>query len=300
MKPETLPAIWTLIRVIDTGSLSAAARELGITPSGVSKQLSRLEAQLNARLLNRTTRRVKATEEGIALYDRCRPLFDALNEAEEVVHSMQSSLGGHLRISATPALGRARLVPAIAEFTERHGQLTVELDLSARHVDLVEEGIDLAVREGPLPDSTLIATKLGEVKIMLCAAPAYLAGRETPTMPKDLEQFDFVCVPAVRSDMDFGQFGFAGNIRIDMRRRIVMNDLFAIRELAREGRGIAPLPDYLIEGDLEAGRLVEVLPGVERASVSVTALVPDRRFQPNRVRALLDFLVEHFRTPMRS
>ncbi len=300
MKPENLPAIWTLIQVIDKGSLSAAAQELGISPSGVSKQLSRLEAQLGARLLTRTTRRVRPTEEGIALYDRCRPLFDALDEAEEAVRTMRSSLSGHLRMSATPALGRARLVPAIAEFTERHPELTVELDLSARRVDLVEEGLDLAVREGPLPSSSLIATRLGEIQIMLCASPDYIARRGTPSTLSDLERFDIISVPAVHSGLDLGQSSLPDKARINLRPRIIVNDLFAIRELAREGRGIAPLPDYLLEDDLDHGRLVRILPDLRWPATPVTALVPERRFQPNRVRALLDFLVEHFRMPKRS
>jgi len=172
--PQALPGIWTLIRVIDAGSLSAAARQLGMTPSGVSKQLARLEQKLDTRLLQRTTRRVRPTEEGMALYRRCRPLFDALAEAEESVREMRASLSGHLRITATPAFGRARLVPAVGEFAAAHPGVSVDVVLTARPMDLVEEGVDLAVREGALPDSSLVATKLGEVAIVLCASPAYL------------------------------------------------------------------------------------------------------------------------------
>lgn len=294
-KPEALPAIWTLIQVIDAGSLSGAARELGITPSGVSKQLARLEKQLGVRLLHRTTRRVRPTEEGMALYDRCRPLFEALGDAEEAVRTMRTSLSGRLRITATPAFGRALLVPAIGEFADMHPDLSVELVLAAYRIDLVEEGIDLAVREGPLPDSSLVAMKLTEVRIVLCASPEYLARKAAPADLAGLAEHDIVTVPAAGPESDPRRIGLPGGGRLDLRPRILVNDLFSLRQLARGGRGIAPLPDYLVERDLAAGKLVHVLPDLRLPRQPVTALYPERRFQPTRVKALLEFLVERFR-----
>ena len=295
MKPEALPAIWTLIQVIDAGSLSAAARELGITPSGVSKQLSRLEKQLGVRLLQRTTRRVRPTEEGLALYHRCRPLFDALGEAEEAVRTMRTALSGRIRITATPAFGRARLVPAIGDFADRHPDLSIELVFAAHRMDLVEEGIDLAVREGPLPDSSLIATKLGEMRIVLCASPDYLERRAAPKQLNALAQHDIVSVPVAGPDSDPRRIELAKGERLNLRPRILVNDLFSVRELALDGRGIAPLPDYMVERDLADGLLVAVLPKARLPRLPITALYPGRRFQPQRVRTLLEFLVERFR-----
>lgn len=295
MKPEALPSIWTLIQVIDAGSLSGAAQELGITPSGVSKQLSRLEKQLGIRLLQRTTRRVRPTEEGMALYRRCRPLFEALGEAEEAVRTMQNSLSGRLRITATPAFGRARLVPAIGEFADRHPDLSIELVFAAHRIDLVEEGIDLAVREGPLPDSSLIATKLGEMRIILCASPAYLERRTAPTEFDALKDHDIVSVPVAGLDSDPRRIELAHGGRLDLRPRILVNDLFSVRELALSGRGIAPLPDYMVERDLANGLLVQVLREARLPRLPITALYPERRFQPVRTKTLLDFLVDRFR-----
>ncbi len=295
MKPETLPAIWTLIQVIELGSLSAAAKKLGVTPSGVSKQVSRLEIQLGTRLLHRTTRRIKPTEEGVALCDRCHPLFDALNEAEEAVRTMRSSLSGHLRVTATPAFGRAKLVPAIGDFLGRNPELSIDVVLSAGHLDLIEGGIDLAIREGRLSDSTLIATKLGEFRIMLCASPGYLAGAGIPNRLTDLERHDFLTVPIPGREVDPGRIRLPDGSRLDLKPRIVVNDLFALRELARQDRGVVPLPDYMVEDDFAGGRLIQILPEQSWPAMAITGLVPERRFQPNRVRALLDFLVARFR-----
>lgn len=297
MKSESLPTIWTLIQVIDTGSMSSAARELDITPSAVSKQLTRLENQLDVRLLHRTTRRVRPTEEGMAFYHRCRPLFEALGDAEEAVRTMRATLSGRLRIAATPAFARALLVPAIGEFAARHPDVSMELVLSAQRVDLVEEGIDLAIREGPLPDSTLVATKLREMRIVLCASPAYLEGKSPLVRLEDLANHEIVSVPIAGPDSDARRIGLPGGGRLDLRPRILVNDLFSVRELALAGRGIAPLPDYMVAPELAEGLLVQVLSKAKLQSLPITALYPERRFQPRRVTALLDFLVERLREP---
>jgi DNA-binding transcriptional LysR family regulator len=291
---NALPAIWTLIQVIDAGSLSGAARNLNLSPSAVSKQLSRLEARLGTRLLQRTTRRVQATAEGMALYERCRPLFDGLGEAEEAVRTMRSALSGRLRLTATPAFGRARLVPAIGEFARRHSELKVELVLTSQRADLVEEGIDLAVREGTLEDSSLISTRLTEMQIVLCASPAYLARRHAPTTLAGVTEHDVVSVPLAGLDRNAWRIELSHGRPLEWQPGLVVNDLFAVRELALDGFGLAPLPDYLVETDLAEGRLVRVLPEVALPRQPVTALYPERRFQPARVKVLVDFLVDRF------
>ena len=294
MNPETLPAIWTLVHVIEAESQSRAARELGVTPSAVSKQLTRLEGRLGVRLLTRTTRRTRPTEEGMALYKRCRPLFDAFADAEEAVRSMRASLSGSVHITATPAFGRALLAPAVGEFAAMHPDLSFELTLTTRRTDLVEEGIDLAVREGPLPDSNLIATKLTSVRVLLCASSEYLGGRPAPTDVHELAQHDILSVPASGPVPGARRIELPGGRHRRLRPRIVINDLLALRRLALDGRGIAPLPSYLVERDLREERLVAFLPEMFEP-VQVTALHPDRLYQPTRVKALLAFLVDRFR-----
>jgi len=295
MNPDTLPAVWTFVQVVEMGSMSSAARVLGVTPSAVSKQLSRLEKHLGTRLLNRTTRRVRPTEEGMTLYDRCRPLFDAFSEVEESVRAMRSSLSGRLRVTATPALGRALLVPAVGEFANMHPDLDFELIFTAQRLDLVEEGIDVALREGPLPDSSLIGTKLTEARILLCASPEYLARRSMPVDLGALPEHDIVSVPAVGSGNESQQIRLPGRERLELRPRILVNDLLSVRALALDGRGIAPLPDYMVERDLVDAKLVQVLPDSGLPRLPVFAIYPERRFQPTRSGAFLEFLVARFR-----
>lgn len=294
MEANALPAIWTLIQVIDAGSLSGAARALGLTPSGVSKQLSRLEAKLGTRLLQRTTRRVQPTAEGMALYDRCRPLFDILGEAEEAVRTMRTSLSGRLRITATPAFGRARLAPALGAFSQLHPELSIQLGLTSQRADLVEEGIDIAIREGTLPDSSLISTRLTELEVKLCVAPDYLARRTAPRTLADLAEHDLVSVPLTGIDRHAWRIELPSGRPLELEPRLTVNDLFAVRDWALQGCGIAPLPDFLAEADLAEGRLVEVLTEISLPRQTVAAVYPERRFQPARVTALLDFLRERF------
>jgi LysR family transcriptional regulator for bpeEF and oprC len=294
MKPETAGNIWAFVRVVEAGSFSAAARDLGVTPSGVSKQLSRLEAQLGARLMHRTTRKARPTDAGMALYHRCRHLFDALDEAEEAVRSLTAKLTGTLRVTATPAFGRMHLVPALAEFAGNHPDIDFELRLTGRQLDLVDEGVDVAIREGKLTDSGLIATKLGEFGIALCAAPSYLARKAAPQTTADLAHHDFLSIRSRTLEADLMPPALDGG-RIELKSRFRVNDLYSLRELALAGCGIAALPAYMIGELVTEGRLVRVLEDVELPRIPVTALCPDRRYQPNRVRVLLSFLKQRFR-----
>jgi LysR family transcriptional regulator, regulator for bpeEF and oprC len=294
MKPDTVGAMWAFVRVVEAGSLSAAARELGITPSGVSKQLSRLEARLGVRLMQRTTRQVRPTESGTALYQRCRHLFDALDDAEESARSLATKLAGTIRLTASSALGRAHVVPALAEFAVEHPNVDFELTLTGRRVDLVGEGIDIAIREGALADSGLIATRLTEFGIALCASADYLARRPAPRAPADLAAHDFLSIESATLESELIAAAFRVE-RVEMRSRFRVNDLVSLRDLALAGCGIAALPIYLIDDALAARRLVRVLEQVALPRIPVTALCPDRRYQPHRVRVLLDFLKQRFR-----
>ena len=292
---DTLPAIWTFIQVVEAGSLTGAARELGVTPSGVSKQLSGLEKKLGVRLLHRTTRRIRPTDEGQSLYQRCRPLFEAFDEAGEAVRNMRDSLSGSIRIAATPAFGRAFLAPAVGAFVERYPGVSVEMAFSAHRVDLIEEGIDLALREGVLPDSNLVGVRLGEVRIVLCASPEYLARRSAPKDLASLEDHETISVP---------QPGFGGALRsiedsiggrLRLKPRILVNDLFSIRELVLAGLGVGPLPDYMVRRELAEGELVQVLPDAPLPTTLITALYPEKQFQSLRVKTLVGYLAERFR-----
>ncbi len=295
ISPELLPGIAALIQVIDSGSLTAAARELGLTPSGVSKQLARLEQRLGVRVLARTTRSTKPTEAGIALYTRCRHLFDALGEAEDAVREMRGALSGKIRITATPAFGRAHLLPALSEFAREHDALVFDVTLSAGRLDLVEDGLDLAIREGELPDSSMVATKLADASIFFCAAPRYLARVTAPRTLRDLSEHDLVTVPVGGAGGNVAQFVLPRGGRLELTPRFQVNDLYCVRQLALDGVGIAALPSYMTGEDLAEGRLIRVLQAEPLPTLPIAALTADRLFQPAKVRALLDFLVLRLR-----
>jgi len=300
ISPDLLPDIFALIKVIERGTLTAAAGELGITPSGVSKQLARLERRLDTRLIARTTRRLKPTEAGMTLYHRCRDLFEAFGEAEQAVREISETLSGKIRVTATPAFGRAYLVPALAAFACLHPDLRFDVALTAGHLDLVEDGLDLAIREGTLADSSLIATKLGEASIALYAAPEYLKTRSAPQRLEDLTEHDVVTVlPGHLGDGEV-RWPLPAGGRITLLPRFQVNDLYCVRQLAADGCGIAALPSYMVGVDVGAGSLERVLPDVTLPGIRITALTPERRFQSAKVRTLLDFLVERFRGAMGS
>ncbi len=288
IEPGRISRIWTFLRVVEAGGLTAAATSLGLTPSGVSKQVARLESDLGLRLLHRTTRALQPTEAGQALYQRCRHLFDAFVEAEAAAHSVSSELAGPIHVTTTPALGRHVLLPALGRFAAEHPQVSFDVTLSAHRLDLVEAGIDLAVREGDLADSSLTASRLMDTGTLLCAAPAYLEAAGTPGSVEELREHALL-LPASPAGERLAARAL-GKARSSPRFRI--NDLASVHALALDGLGIAALSDYMVEEDLEKGRLVEVLPEVSErlGRRPIHAVTPEGRERPAKVTALVEFL----------
>lgn len=283
-------AIRTLVLVVDTGSLTEAARRLGLTPSAVSKQVSRLETAFGARLLERTTRRVRATVAGLELTQRTRPLFEALDEAERAVRDQQSEIRGRVRISTSRGFAHACLLPVLSELAAAHPGLDFDVVLSARRLDFIEDEIDLAVREGPLDDSSLTARRLGTAEVLLCAAPAYLDRHGRPRSLDDLERHDLLVVPASGPASDIGRLRGRDGRRLRLAPRFRVNDLASLRDLAERGAGIAALPDYVARVAFDRGTLVRLLPRTVIARLPVHALYPSRRHVPPRVRVVLNAL----------
>lgn len=240
-----LGAVRSLVLAVDAGSLSEAGRRLGLTPSAVSKQLTRLEAALGARLLERTTRRVRPTAAGVALVQRTRPLFEAFDEAGAAVRDLQAEVRGRVRVSASRAFGRVLLTPILARLVAEHPQLELDVVLDARRLDFIEDDLDLAVREGAMPDSSLTVRKLGEVAVRLYAAPTYLARRRAPRSLDDLSHHDLLAVPASGPASDVASLKGRNGRRLGLVPRIRVNDLMTLAELAERGAGIAVLPDYV-------------------------------------------------------
>lgn len=285
-----LGAVRALVLAVDTGSLTAAGRRLELTPSAVSKQLSRLESQLGARLLERTTRRVRPTAAGRALVQRARPLFDAFDAAGAEVRALQTDVGGRVRISASRAFGRLCVLPLLARLAAEHPRLQFDVVLEARRLDFIEDDIDLAVREGPLDDSSLTARKLGTVTVHFYSAPAYLAHRPPPRRLEDLTRHDLLAVPAAGPATDVAALRGRNGRRLGLTPRFRVNDLLALAELAEDGVGIAALPDYAARSALRRGTLLAVLPRLTLTRIPLHVVYPSRRHLPRRTEIVLEAL----------
>ncbi len=276
--------------VAETGGFTAAARSLGRTTSSVSKQVRALEERLGSRLLNRTTRRVSLTEVGAAFRDRLRGVLDDLEAAELAVGELQEEPRGVLRVGAPMDFGRAGLSESLADFASAHPGIRLEIQLADRFVDLVDEGFDVVVRIGDLPDSTLVARRLGPCRRVLCAAPAYLDARGRPTSPGELRDHAIVGYAYERADgWSFdAEDGAPQRITLEPRHRCNNGEM--IRSLLLAGLGIALLPTFLVGSELRSGRLEAVLNGRIEADTTIWAVTPHRKLLTTKVRLLLEHL----------
>lgn len=282
------------VQVVEHGSLTAAARALRLSPSAVSKLISRLEDRLGARLLQRTTRRVAATAEGRLFYERAREILEELDAAEELVSAGRLRPRGTLRVSLSHGFGMSRIVPLVPDFTARYPDVELQLAFADRRIDLAGQGIDLALRLGPVHDESLIARRLGDHGRIVCAAPAYLERHGTPTRPQDLATHNCILFdqPDYLNQWPFrGPDGTVDRVRVRGNFRSDNGD--ALFELLLQGLGIAWAADFLALPHLAAGRLVPLLADAtvdERTAIH--AVYPQRRHLPAKVRAFIDFLLE--------
>jgi DNA-binding transcriptional LysR family regulator len=293
---DRLAEMEAFIQVVDSGGFTEAARKMGLSKSAVSKNVSALEARLAVRLLNRTTRRVSPTEVGLAYYDRARVVLSDAAEADSMVTAMQAVPQGSLRVSAPVSFGIHHLSEAVARFLCAFPQVDVNLVLDDRFAELVAEGFDVAIRIGVLEDSSLKARKLAETRRVLVAAPGYLAANGTPGRLEDLNSHNLLHY----SHLSTGNFwrlqtasGQERQIRVG--GRLTANNGESLMKAAEAGIGIALLPTFLLGDALATGRLVELLPGRAPDLLGIHALFPQGRFPQPKLRAFVDFLVEHFR-----
>lgn len=291
---DRLDDLALFLRVLDQGSISAAARSLDLSPAMASQRLVRLEQALGVRLLHRTTRRLHPTPEGLALAEQGRGLVEDLDTLFGTLQASGEQVRGLLRITTSATFGRLYLSPLVLEFMDRHPQLQVSVDLNDRVVDLVSAGFDLAVRIGALDDSTLVARPLAPNRRVLVASPDYLAQRGVPQLPADLEAHDCLVLTGAQGRQDQWTLGdgHGGETTVRVRGRIESNFGELLRDAAVAGRGIALHSTWHVAGDLRAGRLQQVLPDFPLATTGIWAVMPQRRLVPPRARALVDFLAK--------
>lgn len=284
------------VAVVDAGSLSAAARRLGTSKAAVSDQIRRLEAGLGASLLNRTTRRLALTEAGGACYRHAVRMVAEAEAAAASATQFHATPQGVLRVAAPPTFAPMHIVPVLPAFHARHPRLSVELHLSAEAVDIVKERFDLAVRIGELADSRLIARRLAVSRLVVCAAPAYLARRDAPRTPADLAEHD--C-------LEFQPLGWRGAWRlagpgavsrtVPIRAVLISDSGDAILAAATAGLGLAALPNWMVASALKSGELVAVLPGWGSRPVPIHAVYAPGGQTVAKIRLFVDALAAAFK-----
>ncbi len=285
----------TFVRVVECGSLSGAARAIPSSLTSVSRQIAALEDHYGTQLLLRTTRRLALTEDGRLFYDHARSVLSEFKQVELSLSSRRDKPAGRLRVSAPTLMGRLLVTPLLPEFLRRHDAVSVDLLLVDRMVDMVEEDIHVALRVGRLPDSRLIARKLGDLTMVVCAAPSYLQRRGVPQTPDDLRGHD--CL--VFSDTPgAAEWRFKANgetdYRIGLSGRLWINSLDALVAAATDGAGIVRVPSWQVASEIAAGRLQRILIAHERPATPVQLVFPPARLGSPKTRIFVDYLVEQW------
>lgn len=292
---ESLTDIAVFVRVVECGSFTRAADELELSRAVVSKYLSRLEARLGARLLHRTTRRLALTEAGAALFEASRGALERIVEAEDAVASFQKEPRGRLKVSAPMGFGILCLGAAVADFLARHPGVSIDLTLDDRFVNLVEEGVDLAIRIGRLTDSSLVARRIASSQPIVVASPAYLERNGMPESPGDLAAHNCLLYSYL-STANVWRFAGPGGREapVAVTGNARMNNGMLECEMAAAGLGIAMVPTFYAAPYLRTGRLRRVLDGYRMAELGIHAVFPARSQVPPKVRAFVDFLAARF------
>ncbi|HSU07103.1 MAG TPA: LysR family transcriptional regulator [Acetobacteraceae bacterium] len=293
---DRLDELAIFVAIIEAGSLAAAARRLRRSPPAVTRALAALEQRLGTRLVERTTRRLAPTETGRRLAEQSRRLLTDFSDAVRLGSDEASSLRGFLRITAPLVFGRLHVMPLLSGFLDQQEALQAELVLSDRYLDMVEDGLDVAVRIGRLADSGLVARRVGQVRRVLVASPEYLSARGSPACPGDLRSHAIIFTSGRPVQMEWRFEANGRRVVVRVSPRLIVNQVDAALLAAREGRGIASALSYQVADDVTAGRLVRLLRPWEGAPLPVQLVVPGSRYMAARVRAFLDYAADGLAT----
>ena len=291
-----LQAMEVFIQVVDCGSFTKAAEMLNLPKATVSTLVQTLETTLSVKLLHRTTRQVMITSDGAAYYERCIQILSDVRDAEESLSRHRLSPSGRLRVDSPTGLSSEILIPALPAFFERYPDITMELGSTDRVIDLVEEGVDCAVRGGELLDSNLIARRVGVINFVTCASPAYLERHGTPQHPRDLERHRCVNYFSAKSGKIFNWDFTRDGERIDVALpgAIALNDSNAYVQAGLAGLGVIMMTDYLLAAHIAAGRMVQVLPEWSIDPLPVHIVYPQNRHLSAKVRVFVEWVSELF------
>lgn len=289
---NTLLQMQAFVAVADAGSFVGAAEDLGLSKAAISRHVSELESRLGVRLLHRTTRRLSLTEEGQLFLRRSRELLADLAAAEGELSARGSAIQGTLRVNAPVSFGIRHLAPLWPAFQQQHPQLLLDITLADRVVDLLEEGVDLAIRIGRLADSSLISRRLAESRVRLCASPDYLRRHGHPQHPRELAQHLTIGYSYWSGGSEWRFEGPEGEVAVRTQAILRSNNGETCVAAALAGQGIALQPDFLLDEALGEGRLVELMPEYRAPAIGIHAVYPNRKHLPPKVRALVSYLAE--------
>ena len=293
---DRIQGISLFIRVVETGSFSKAASSLGITQPTATKHVAALEKRLGSLLLHRSTRGVTPTEIGKIYYEKCKTIIHEVEDAENLAGLLQSEVQGKLNISSSVAFGRRVLTPLVLRFMQEHPQLQVSLNLDDRYINLVEEGVDLAIRMGRLSDSSLGARFLGLNPWVLVATPEYLMQAGTPSIPSDLSRHTALIYSSVQGDHRWQFTGRDGsNKSIQVQGPLYSNNLSALLSATRQHLGIAALPWYVAHTSVQSRHLKPLLEDWTMPAQEIHAVFSSPRLVPTKVSKLIDWLAGQFR-----
>lgn len=298
---DLIAPIRTFVRVVETGSFTAVAAEQNTTQPTISRQIAGLEDHLGTRLLTRTTRALALTDDGRSFYDHALRVLEAVAEAEGVVGRRRGRPSGLLRLATPVVFGRLHVVPRLPAFLARHPEVVVDLIMSDGFADLVEQGIDVAIRVGEVTDPGLIARRIGMVRRVTVATPAYLGRRRPPACPADLADHDCIVYTRLATGSRWTFEGPKGPVTVDVSGRFKADNSEAVRDGVLGGLGIAVIPAFAFTDEIATGAVQVLLKEFEPRPLPMHAVHPSRRFVPMKVRAIVDYLADEFaRDPLMS
>jgi DNA-binding transcriptional LysR family regulator len=291
---DRMTSMATFVKVVENGGFSAAARALSISPSVASAHVQALEDRLGVRLLNRSTRKISLTEVGQAYYERCLQILAEADDADQIAQALQSTPRGTLRLNTSVAIPPF-LAPVITEFTALYPEVAIDLTMTDRMIDLVEDGFDLAVRNMSVPDSSLVTRRVASYRFVVCGSPDYFARHGTPATPADLVNHNCLVYSRSAWGQDWRFNGPDGELSIPVKGNLQANSDNALRLAAVHGQGLAMAPSFLVIDEIKSGRLVPILTEFLQAEYAINAIYPHRHHLSAKVRSFIDLLAKHFR-----
>ena len=292
---DTLDGMRTIVAVVEAGSFTAASERQGMSKALVSKYVGEVEGRLGVRLFNRSTRRLSLTEEGQGYYDQVVPLLEEYSVIVDNVTGAQSAPRGLLKISVPQTFGEMSLSPLIPKFLKAYPDLSIDVQLSDRMIDMLEEGIDVVIRIGSVEDSSLIARHIKTLPLSLCASPAYIKQQGKPQSAQQIAEHTCIIDSNFRIGKQWPIVSPDGQTElIEVSSNIAVNSPRAVKEIAMVGGGIGMIPRFIIETELKQGILQEILPGYKTLEFGLFAIYPHRRYLSKKVRCFIDFLMDEF------